>query len=217
MKPNAHTHHIVFMTAGYLVIGALSVVILALLAAIAHKSLAPSAVVTRCDKTGESLIHESTVTPESTNEQAVKFFLRRFVGLYVQKERTTEAADELSYMMTPAFEKVLQLDAWKPPKWEDKEIETDFIVRTVQIAGDMGNGNTIQVMGTGDLIFRPKANLAASDATAQTVSVFFQATLFVYRVSEKTPHGLMTHWLNMTFFENEELLKTFIEKAGQGK
>lgn len=217
MKPNTSAYHTLFMSIGYLIIGAQLLLIVALLAAIAHKTLTPAPVVTRCDRTGESLIHDSTVTPEGTNEQAVKFFLRRFISLYIQKERATEAAEELSYMMTPAFEKVLQFDAWKPPRWEDREIETDFIVRTLRLSGDTANGNTVQVMGTGDLIFRPKAELAAADATAQTVAVFFQATVFVYRVSEKTPHGLMTHWLNLVFFENDELLNTFLDGAADKK
>lgn len=217
MKPNTGTYHTLFMSLGYLIIGAEILLIVALLIAIAHKTLSPAPVVTRCDRTGESLIHGSTVTPEGTNEQAVRFFLRRFLSLYIQKERTTEAAEELSYMVTPAFEKVLQFDAWKPPRWEDREVETDFIVRTLRMSGDTANGNTIQVMGTGDLIFRPKADLAASGATAETVAVFFQATVFVYRVSEKTPHGLMTHWLNLVFFENEELLKAFLDTAADKK
>jgi len=212
MRPNVTHFHRLSLGVGVGAIGVLLLLDASLIAAIAVKAIQPSTVVVRCAATGAVTLPPLVSLPDQTNEQAVRFFLERFFDLYLEQERTGTPNDTLALMVTPAFSRAVTT-SWQPPQWEDKSLLPHFTVERLSFSGDWATGGRLQVMGTGTLLFLPAPRIEAADAQEGAVSVFFQATLLVEPMTAKTPYGLLVHWINPLFFENDTLRDTFLEKA----
>lgn len=211
MKISATTRHHLLLGIGFGVIGMLAFTAVVLLALIVHRAVQPSTVIVRCAASGAVDIAPAVSAEAPRDDKALKFFLERFFTAYFSRERKEEGAS-VERMISPAFTRAASA-SWQPPQWEDEELRAVVTVHRFTLSGEPAAGRTLQVMGTAEALFTPRARLEAADAREVSVPFFFQVTLFVEPLSERVPYGFLVHWLEVRFFENDELLKTFLEKA----
>jgi len=211
VKTSGTKKHRLLLGIGFGVIGVLVLTAIVLVAAIVHRAVQPSTVIVRCAENGAAVIANPAAPDAPRDEKAVRYFLERFFTAYFARERKEEGAS-VERMISPAFTRTASA-SWQPPQWEDEELRAVVTVHRLTLSGEPTAGRTLQVMGTAEALFTPRVRLEASDVQEVSVPFFFQATLFVEPLSERIPYGLLVHWLEVRFFENDDLLKTFLEKA----
>ncbi len=211
MRIAATATHRIVLGAGWITLGVLAIAVVVLLAALVHRAVQPSTVIVRCAATGAAVIAEPAAADAPRDEKAVRFFLERFLSASFEAERKN-ASPSFEKMVSPAFTHAASA-AWRPPQWPDEALRVVARVHRLTLSGNPVPGTSLQVMGTGEVLFTPAARFEAADASEAPVPIFFQATLLVEPFSERIPYGLLVHWLEARFFESEDLLKVFLDKA----
>ncbi len=211
MKLSATARHRLSVGMGFGVVGVLACTAVVLLAAVVHRAVQPSTVIVRCAASGAVDIAPAVSAEAPRDDKAVKFFLERFFTAYFARERKDEDAS-VERMISPAFTRAASA-SWQPPQWEDEALRAVVTVHRLSRSGEPTAGRTLQVMGTAEVLFTPRARLEAADVHEVSVPFFFQVTLFVEPLSERVPYGFLVHWADVRFFENDELLNIFLEKA----
>lgn len=164
------------------------------------------------------------ICPESSSgtggeigDETMKLFVKRFAALY--SEQSPEIARNLAEaynLMTPRYQQILlakRVDAGKVDRWYDKNVKSDIVVNKMKVGDEQRKvGTVIPVKGTATMTFRPMVGWNGNEETFKEskVRAFFQMSLMVVPVTEKTPWGLLVDHYTIDYFADDELLKAYL-------
>jgi len=189
-----------------------------LIIANAFNQLRPVPVIVTNSKTGHVTYIENTEAPAETTLVTVEEFMRTYIQKRSAQDPDVAANHAYVYsrMQTPRFSTILdaeRTDAGKHSRYFDKNIKADFYIEHIKISGNRSTGNTLTVIGVGNMYFRPAVGFDGDYGNFQRVPCFFQASVEVHEQRRQIPWGLLIDYYKIDYFEDDDLLKAFLLKA----